>query len=203
MATPLRTLGLCLALLGSGCTSTWYSMQFVPSPVEVSVSAPGEPYGAARVLLAVRGVRRAKDAQPAQVEINLRLENVGADPMRLGVLGFDLVTSDLISFCEPGVDPPPGEILGPGEKRNYLLSFATPEDRDVDELDWSGLNISFKLHFGEREVLTGVTFDRLFLPGVPAGYYYDPYWGPYPYGPYRPYTGSSRVRVGVGASVSN
>jgi hypothetical protein len=70
------------------------------------------------------------------------------------------------------------------------LRFPTPEGYEVDDLDWSGLNLRFRVRFGERSVITGVTFDRLVLP---SPYYYDPYWGPYPY----PYP-HSRVSVGVG-----
>jgi len=184
---------LALALL-AGCSSPWYGARFVPSPLEVGLTAAGEPRAEARALLAVRGILRARKGEPARVEVHLRLENVGDVPLVLDPEGFDLVTSDLISFRAPEVEPPAGVEVAPGDQGLWVLRFATPEDRGVDELDWSGLNVRFRVRFGERAVVTGVTFDRMDLPY--GGAYYDPWWGPYPYY-------GSRWSVGVGVGVSN
>lgn len=123
--------------------------------------------------------------------MQLRLENVGLVPLALDAAGFDLVTADLISFRAPAIEPAPELEVAPGGQQLWTLRFATPEGLTVEQLDWSGLNLRFRVRFGERAVLTGVTFDRALPPPV---YYYDPYWGPYyPYSPYR-----SGVHVGVG-----
>lgn len=175
----------------TACRSTWHEVAFAPSPLEVGVTAEGEPRAEARVLLSVRGVRRAVPEQqrPAEVEMNLRVENVGEVPLALDPEALDLVTADLISFRPPLLEPAEAGEIAPGGQQLWTLRFATPEGREVEDLDWSGLNLRFRVRFGERSVLTGVTFDRMW----PApGYYYDPYWGPYPY----PY--SSHVRIGVG-----
>lgn len=180
-------------VLAAGCTSVWHDARFVPSPLEVGVTAEGAPRAEARALLAVRGIRRAvpSEDRPAEVEMQLRLENVGEVPLALDPAGFDLVTADLISFRAPVVEPLADQDVAPGAQQLWTLRFATPEGRDAESLDWSGLNLRFRVRFGERSVLTGVTFDRLELP--PPGYYYDPYWGPYPYYPYH-----SHVHIGVG-----
>jgi hypothetical protein len=178
--------------LAAGCTSTWHDVRFVPSPLEVGVTAAGEPRAEARALLAVRGVRRAdaSEQRPAEVELQFRLENVGEVPLALDTQGFDLVTADLISFRAPQIEPSAVLEVAPGAQQLWTLRFPTPEGLEADDLDWSGLNLRFRVRFGERAVITGVTFDRLVLPS--PGYYYDPYWGPYPY-PYR-----SHLHVGVG-----
>lgn len=189
-----RSLLLLLSLsLAAGCRSTWHSVRFVPSPLEVGMTAEGEPRAEARALLSVRGVRRAvkSQARPAEVELQMRLENVGEVPMSLDPTGFDLVTSDLVSFRAPVLEPPADREVPPGAQQAWTLRFATPEGYAVDDLDWSGLNLRFRVRFGERVVLTGVTFDRLVVP--PPGAYYDPFWGPHPYYPYR-----SHLHVGVG-----
>ena len=191
---PRSLLVLLLLALSAGCSSTWHDVRFVPSPLEVGVTAAGEPRAEARALLSVRGVRRAVEERPAEVELQFRLENVGEVPLALDPDAFDLVTADLISFRPPQIDPAVELEVAPGAQQLWTLRFATPEGRTADDLDWSGLNLRFRVRFGERAVITGVTFDRLVLP--PPGYYYDPYWGPYPY----PYPYRSHLHVGVGVS---
>ncbi|HVS17835.1 MAG TPA: hypothetical protein VMT18_04480 [Planctomycetota bacterium] len=178
----------------AGCASTWHDARFFPSPLEVGVTAHGEPRAEARALLSVRGVRRAREEQPAEVEVHLRLENLGEVPLTLDPEGFDLVTSDLVSFRAPVVEPSAGTEVAPGAQERWVLRFATPEERGVDDLDWSGINVRFRVRFGERSILTGVTFDRSAGPWRDG--YYDPWWGPYPYrGP--------RWNVGIGVGVTN
>jgi hypothetical protein len=200
MKLDRSSLTLSIALACSACSSTWHSARFVPSPLEVAVPAPGEPYAEARALISVRGIRKAvkSTGQAAQVEINLRLDNVGHTALALDGEGFDLVTSDLVSFAAPLIEPAPGATIAPGEKLNYVLQFPTPPDHSADDLDWSGLNLRFKVRFEERAVITGVTFERLIVPA----YYYDPYWGPYPYGGYPGYP-YSHVGISVSGTVGN
>lgn len=182
---------LLILAVSAGCRSIWHDVRFLPSPLEVGVTAAGEPRAEARALLSVRGVRRAVEERPAEVELQFRLENVGDVPLALDPQGFDLVTADLISFRPPAIDPPAELQVAPGAQQLWTLRFATPEGLTSDHLDWSGLNLRFRVVFGERAVITGVTFDGI----LPAPYhFYDPWWGPYPH--------HSRMHVGVGVGVS-
>lgn len=191
----LRGLALTLLALGplGGCRSAWYGANFMPAPLEVQVLAEGEPLAQARALVRVRGIRRARPSEGfgPEVELLLRLDNLGAAPLELCADGLDLVTADLISLGAPRVEPAPGESIAPDEDRVYTLNFPMPEDRDVEDLDWGGLNFKWKVRFGEREAVTGVTFDRDQSPAYWGGGYYDPFYpGPWPR--------HSTVRVGVG-----
>ncbi len=176
-----------LALL-AGCQSAWYSARFVPAPLEVQLQAPDGKPGQARALLTVRGIRRAvaKENQPDQVEILLRIDNLGEPAVALVPEGFDLVSADLVSFGAPRVQPPIGDPVASGAQITYLLVFPVPPDRKTSDLDWRGLNFKWTVSFEGREVATGVTFDRYYAPDY---YGYDPYW-PYP-----------STSVGVGISV--
>ena len=184
MRTPLALVGgLALSLLG-GCTSPWYSARFVPAPLEVELSADGEPPAQARALLTVVGIRREADGEPAAVVVRLRLDNMGSSPLALVEEGFDCVTGDLISLAQVRLDPAPGEPLGRDESRTWTATFPMPAGRRVEDLDWRGLNLKWTVDFDGRRVGTGVTFDRAFG--------YDPYWDSgYPH---------TQLSVGVGVS---
>ncbi len=189
MAAPRPALFfLTLASALAGCQSTWYSARFVPAPLEVQLQAPEGNPGQARALLTVRGIRRAVENQPDQVELLFRIDNLGQVPVTVVSEGFDLVSADLVSFGVPRAEPPVGEAIPSGAQATYLLIFPVPPNRKTSDLDWRGLNFKWTVSFEGHTVATGVTFDRYWA----ADYgYYDPYW-PYPAG-----CGTS-VSVGIG-----
>jgi hypothetical protein len=151
-----------LALL-AGCRSTWYDVRFVPAPLEVRVTAEGEPQAQARALLSVRGIRRAKDGQPAKVEMKLRVENMGASSVQLDPEHLELFAADLERFGEPRVFPPP-EPIPPGSDAVYEIAFPVPGGREIDDYDLRGLNLKWDLRFGERVATTSVIFERFAPP---------------------------------------
>jgi hypothetical protein len=151
-----------LALL-AGCRSTWYDVRFVPAPLEVRVTAEGEPQAQARALLSVRGIRRAKDGQPAKVEMKLRVENMGASDVQLDPASLELLAADLVPFGEPRVFPPP-EPIPPGSDAVYEIAFPVPGGRQVDDYDLRGLNLKWDLRFGDRAATTSVIFERFTTP---------------------------------------
>jgi len=150
-----------LALL-AGCRSTYHDVRFVPAPLEVRVTAEGEPQAQARALLSVRGIRRAKDGQPAKVEMKLRVENLGASDVQLDADSLELYAADLERFGEPRVNPPP-EPIPPGSGVVYGIEFPVPAGRKIDDYDLRGLNLKWDLRFGERAATTSVIFQR-FVP---------------------------------------
>jgi hypothetical protein len=168
-------------LLGS-CASTYHSARFVPSPLEVPLLAEGDPAGQARALLSVRGIRRAKEGRPTEVEMRMRIENLGTAPLTLATSQWELVDSDLNPFDAPELDPPQPEAIAPGDKRAFTALFAVAKGKRIDNYSLGGFNLRLVVRVGERQISTGVSFERGVDPNdyrypYPP-YYYDPFWGP-------------------------
>lgn len=153
---------LALLLFTQGCASTWHPHNFLPAPLEVPVGIEGEAAAQASVLLTVQGIRRAdrKAGTPTQVEVLLLLENLGETAAWLDLEQLSLVTSDLVAFGSPRVDPPQAELLSRGEQALFAVSFPLPAGKQLDDLDLRGIHLKWVVVFGDREVTTGVTFDR-------------------------------------------
>jgi len=154
-----------LALVG--CHSTWYGVRFAPAANEVIVESERahEHEGRlarARVLLSVRGVRRADadTGEPARVEIRARLENVGQVPFHLQQQSLELLSGDLLPFGAARIssdDPPRVE---PDRAAVLDLLFPMPEGKRPDDVHFDALHLRFALDFDGEVVTTGVQFER-------------------------------------------
>jgi len=169
---------LAAAALASSCGSTWYAHRFVPAPLEAQVGVDGDSSAQARTLVTIRGIRRASASagRPAQVEVRLRLENLGSTPAVLDLSDLSLVTSDLESFGPAVVEPPTADPVAAGEYAIWDVSFPLPAGRSLGELDLQGVNLKWSVRFGDVRVTTGATFQRRW-----PGDGYGPYWLPYGY----------------------
>ena len=158
MKTPLAA--LTLLLLAAGCASTWHPHSFLPAPLEVPVGIEGEAQ--ASVLLTVLGIRRASTGAgtPTQVEVLLQVENLSETVVYLERGSLSLVTSDLVAFSAPRVEPATSAPLARGEQALFEVSFPLPPGEQLDDLDLRGIHLKWTLDFEGRRVTTGVTFDR-------------------------------------------
>ncbi len=171
---------LALAPLGGACTSTYHSARFVPAPLEVPLLAEGDQAGQARALLSVRGIRRAAKGRPTEVEIKLRVENMGTQPISIEGTQWELVDSDLNAFGPVRLEPPQETAIGPDEKRTFLAYFPVAPDKRIDDYSLGGFNLRLVIGLGERVISTGVAFERAAsVDGYYAPFYYpDPFYGP-------------------------
>lgn len=159
--TPIRLLlAVVVFATGSCSTSRWYDARYQPAPLEVEVAANAVPGSQVRALVSVLGVARpnAEEGHGTQVELRLRLENLGSIDARIVEDGFSLVSADLVSFEKAVLAPNADRSVPAGETRTIDFSFAAPER----PLDWSGLNLRFTLVFADVRVTTGGTFSALY-----------------------------------------
>ena len=166
-----------LPILG-GCNSTWYSHRFTPAPLEVPIGLDDQPSAQASVLLTVRGIRRAvpETGEPAEVEVLLRIENLGSTPALLDAQSLSLVTADLVPFDSARLDPAVPPLVAQGDQIVHTIRFPLPPGTVFSDLDWRSMHLRWTIIFDERRVTTGVTFERLM-----------PQWSHSPYSPLYPY----------------
>ena len=162
-----HTAALLALALGACATSTWYSIHYAPSIVEVPLSADSVPGSQVRALATVLGVARAGDGRPDRVHVSLRIENLGTVEARVPADGFGLVGGDLAAF-EPARLRGEAPTVPPGQSALVEVWFPLPAGRNVDLVAWNGLNLRFAVEFQGTRVTTGATFTRLDWP-----YWYD------------------------------
>lgn len=165
-----------LLLLLAACAAPGYRGLWTPKPAELLVTgADGAP--AARLLAAVLGEWRGGE-HDREIHVRVRLENIGAEPLRLPLARVELRAGDLAAFAPPyvlGGDVP--AQVDPGGAALLDLAFAPP----AEGADLRGLHLSWVLLLGERELPGSVTLQRAAPTWVSHWHGGFPGW--YPYGP--------------------
>jgi hypothetical protein len=196
----MKTLLLALLAACLASCSTFYDARFAPSPLEVKL-ADSEVSGLeGRVLITVSGVRRpdSETGRPAQVEVRMRLENVGSVPFSLDAGSLQLSTADLFTLPAGELVPQVPEAVEPGGASEVAVAFPIPPSKSFYSLDWRGLNLRLILRYAERRKLVSASFERLSY--YPYGYGYGPYYsmgwgyGGWGYGAWGFWGGGAHVR---------
>lgn len=224
-SSPRFAAAVLVSTLLAACTSVRERMEYTPSPAEIVVPAEDGAQPQARVLVSVLGAERRDGlkANPFELRLRLRLESLGDHPVAVSADDLLVVDADLRSFGEArlvsrGTMPPPlpadedtGERRAPAPEPttppNMLVApaggtafgdvyVALPPDAELADLNLEGLNMRWRARVGERSLLLGTTFARVyrtaFWPDYPYAYPYYPYYG-YGYPGWR-----SHVHFGVG-----
>lgn len=159
---------LCVSgLILTGCASSpWRPYRYQPAPLEARLDGTGDPNAVARVLVSVLGLEKEGGA----AHVRVRVENLGARPVRLVPESLTLVSADLAPFQTPRVEPTPAPIEA-GGNGTYEAVFAPPTGKRIEELDLHGLNLRSTLDFDGIRVTAGATFTR----EEPIPWDYDPY----------------------------
>ncbi|MCY3000972.1 MAG: hypothetical protein NTV21_04135 [Planctomycetota bacterium] len=166
---------LLVGLFLSSC-STFYDARFAPAPLEVRLEDSATGLNG-RVLATVVGVRRPSEGAPAQVEVGLRLENLGNVPLQLDAGSLQVTTADLVTLPAGALSPEVPPQLAAGESGEVLVAFPLPAGRSYGGLDFNGLNLRFAVRCGGSSKIVGASFER--RPD-PWSYRYGPYypgWG--------------------------
>ena len=174
---------LLLLAISAGCSPGREDFQYAPRTAlaEVrSVSDTTQQAPAVTAMVSVVGILQGnqKGEIPDAVEIRMRFENNGPEPLTFDPHTLDLTTPLLLPFPRPIVRPPGPLTVAPMKAGNLAVQFPLPPlpngsgDLNLLQLDWN-------IQIGGKNVSQSVRFRRV----VPSNYYYDPYAGyPYPYG---------------------
>lgn len=178
----LHLAGLLAPLLSglflSSC-STFYDARFAPAPLEVRLEDSSTGLNG-RVLATVAGVRRPSEGAPAQVEVGLRIENLGSVPLQLDAGSLQVTTADLVTLPAGALTPEVPPQLAAGESGEVQVAFPLPAGRSYYGLDFAGLNLRFAVRCGNTTKIVGASFERRPDPWSYRPYGYGPYysgWG--------------------------
>jgi len=154
------------ALGSSACTTSRYrDARYTPAPIELEVASSAVAGSQVRALATVLGIARAdsRAGHGEQVEVRLRLENLGNVAARLETDSLSLVSADLVPFAAAVVAPGVDTAVPPGENRTIDVAFPV----SAAERDWNGMNLRFALSFGDARATAGATFQRVVYPTCP------------------------------------
>jgi hypothetical protein len=165
-----RAVSAAALALAAGCHSTYYAVQFVPATNEVPAIVPARDDAKARSLVSIRGVKRAdkKSGAPEQVDIRMRIENLGQVPCTLEQHTLQLLSGDLEPFGAAQVNSSDPPVIAPGATSNFELYFPMPNGKKSDNVSFKSLNLRWTLDFDGQAMTNGATFER--------AAYRDPYW---------------------------
>lgn len=163
----LRTLCLVAVAAAPACESARYYEARYDSPIEQELHSDAVAGSQLRALSTVLGIARpdSKTNRPKQVEMRLRLENLGTVAARLLPDDLSLVSTNLVPFGTARLQPAGDTTIPPGQAREFDMQFPAPER----EVDWSALNLRFGVTFDEKRVIASAMFKRLvYAPYEPA-----------------------------------
>ena len=192
MKRTLWVLSLLLLASVTGCSSYLDGFDYWPRPavVEVRSTAATQPQAPPMVVMAsVIGVRVADKnlGIPQSVEIRMRLENNGIEVAVFNPNAMELVGGRLRPFPPPIIQGPGSITINPMQSASLTAFFPVPPSPEPGEME--SLTLRWTVQIGDQRVPQNVTFHRVY----PRYYYYDPWWGPYPYGPGFWYGGSVTI----------
>jgi len=179
IAPCLFVIVLTVAALG-GCSQYVDGYRYAPQPALVPVASSNpQEHSPVTTLVSVVGVRRrdAKENLPASVEIRVRLENTGSQPVLFDPGSLRLATGDLESFPPPQTLPPGPQTIGAGQVAEVRAYFPFPPGRSYDTMNLASLLLTWNLQIGQQNVPERTQFTLL----VPVYYYYG---RPYYYDPW-------------------
>ena len=175
--------GLLMLLASAGCSQYVGDFQYVPYPAVRALRVPANAQAPnLYVLASVIGVRRA-DAErglPQSLEIHLRLENNGSEPVTFDSAMWHLTNGHLIAFANP-ITAPPGRIaVPPAAAQTITAYFPIPAGLDIRN-GLLSLELQGTLTANGQTLQATINFRRVY-PAYYSPYWYGPGWYyPYPY----------------------
>lgn len=187
-------LGLVILLMTGGCSEYVEGVRYSPHPAVAEIwptSGTTQPAAEqqapdAVAMASIVGIHVADSRQgiPLSVQVRLRLENHGPQPVSFDPRRMELMDGDLLNFSPPMVGDAPFMTLNLGQSAVVEAFFPFPAGHSYQQMNLHALQLSWLVRIDGHDMRQVAQFHRL----RPV-YDYDPYWDyePYYYGGFSPY----------------
>ena len=176
-------LGLIALAVLTGCSSSPYNEDYkwAPRPATARIHPANMPN--AEVLTAmgsVIGLRNEDQEQriPESIEVRLRLDNTGNEPVSFDPRSMELMTGELIKFRPAMVRAPSQIVLESLQSTTLTALFPIPDNAG----EMRTLILRWVVQIKGQNIPQTLNFQRVFT----SNYYYDPFWAPYTFTGYPP-----------------
>lgn len=165
-----------------GCSQYDDDYQYAPRPgtVEIPATQPQAPPPVVTSATVI-GVRYDDpDAKiPASIEIRMRMDNNGPDPVVFDPMTMELTTAQLIRLGPPIVRPSTPINIPASQSADLTVFFPFPVGSSYEAVDLNSLQLRFQIQVGPKMDGMIVNFTRVWPQYYgPAGPYW--YYGPPP-----------------------
>jgi hypothetical protein len=155
-----------LMLVGTGCQSgpylSGYSYQPQPGVYDVRKHGAEQQASPLTAMVSVLGVRRADPDHnvPASVDLRLRFESNGTEPISFDPSTLELVTGSLRPFLRPSVSPPMPLQLSSGQQQTVTATFPFPPNSKPEQWDLNELRLRWVVQVAGFAVPQTALFER-------------------------------------------
>ena len=171
----------CVLMLLSGCASqstsskpTDYSTppqpyrsdyHYGPNPAVVDVFSAASPQSSPplTVYASLMGIRQADvhSQIPPSVEVRLKFENHGTQPVHFVPASVELETGELRPLPSPILNPSAAFDVPPGETRGQAAYFPFPPGTNSQVLDLNHFRVRWRVQIDSQPVTQTAYFDRI------------------------------------------
>ncbi len=163
-----------------GCAPYVGGYYYEPHPglVQIPATQPTQQ-PTLSALATIVGIRYEDDRVhlPESVELRLRLDNTGDEPVTFDPRSMNLSSGDLLRFLPAIANPPEAVMIPPGQSTWFVANFPFPPGTSYGQFDLSALQLRWTVQTAGKSQDLVIDFRR---SAYPYGYY-GPYWAAYPY----------------------
>lgn len=180
-----KTAAILVLLLVAGCLNSYDQYTYGPRLAAMDANVGNGESGSVTVVATILGIRKG-DGRDRVIDVGFWLENHTGNDVRLAVSEARLLSADLGLFRLAATVPAAVPAVSPGVDEKITLSFAFPAGRKMNEVDLSGLSLTWAIRSDIHLIRRTMSFVRVSRQPPRTD---DPYF-------YRPWRSS--VSVGVG-----
>jgi hypothetical protein len=139
--------------------------RYGPNPAVVDIFSAASPQTAPPLTAFVSpmGIRQAEPNSqiPPSVEVRIRFDNHGTEPVRFDPATLELETGELRPLPSPILNPATPFDIPPGQSRGAAAYFPFPPGTNAKTLDLNHFRVRWRVQIAQQPVTQTAYFDRI------------------------------------------